>query len=549
MSDQMATKPRPDGLVDPTRQGESKGEDGKQSNEPTVNLGNQRVAGVMFVPSSSRQPLPHRVQDTRRTDILHVSTDDLTRTSHIRNALIEQISEAKHKVLFCSFLFADDEVVRALCDAAERLLGGVYVLTALGKHLRAEVLELDADVDANTAKLQDRAKRHEDHLQRLAHAGVWLRSAEDCHAKFCVVDDEIAVVTSANATQEAYESNPEDGLVLGEPRAAREYGRLFAHVWQYLSTLESTPGARLDVHSLGAPRVPSWRALEGVGHVRPVTTLRRHETSLLGAAIEVIDRANDHLSIATYSFMGMEGHPIGAALGRAIARNVRVDLLVQPRNHVEAQRVSLAWLVGLAPDRVHLHGHRRTHTKSIVADGEVVLRGTGNLESKHGWDNGIEVGVIVEDAGVASAVAAWTGDVMRRATHAALLAPSARELVEAGQPSALAGAWTLRLSPGVSLAHTVNALSRNAVELLEVPGGLVLRCADELLLDVRIHEPSRTLEMLRARSVQGLMGSRSKGWLAASVLRIVSPPTPPRDQDRGPRQQQHQGRGKRGRRR
>ena len=138
---------------------------------------------------------------------------------------------------------------------------------------------------------------------------------------------------------------------------------------------------------------------------------------------------------------------------------------------------------------------------------------------------------------------------MRRATHAALLAPSARELVEAGQPSALAGAWTLRLSPGVSLAQTVNALSRNAVELLDVPGGLVLRCADELLLDVRIHEPSRTLEMLRARSVQGLMGSRSKGWLAASVLRIVSPPTPPRDQDRGPRQQQHQGRGKRGRRR
>lgn len=548
MSNEMVAKPRPDGVVDPAREEESKREDVKPSNDPTVNLGEQRVAGVVFVPSSSGQPLPHRVQDTRRTDILHVSTDDLTRTSHIRNALIEQISEAKQKVLFCSFLFADDEVVRALCDAAERLHGGVYVLTALGKHLRAEVLEPDADVDANTAKLQDRAKRHEEHLQRLAHAGVWLRSAEDCHAKYCVVDDETAIVTSANATQEAYESNPEDGLVLRESRTAREYGRLFAHVWQHLATLESTPGARLDVHSLGAPRVPSWRALKGVGHVRPVTTLRRDEASLLGAAIEVIDRASDHLTIATYSFMGMEGHPIGAALARAIARNVRVDLLVQPRNHIEAQRASLAWLVGLAPDCVRLHGHRRTHTKSIVADGQIVLLWTGNLESKHGWDNGIEVGVIVEDAGVASAVAAWTGDVMKRATHAALHTPSARELVEAGQPSALAGEWTLRLSPGASPAQTVNALSRNAVELLEVPGGLVLRCADELLMDVRVDETSRTLEMLRARPVQGLMGSRSKGWLSASVLRIVTPPAPPRDQDRGPRQQQ-QGRGKKGRRR
>lgn len=549
MSDETVAKPRPDGVVDPTREAESKREDVKPNNESTLNLGEQRVAGVVFVPSPSGQPRPHRVPDTRRTDILHVSTDDLTRTSHIRDALIAQISEAQQKVLFCSFLFADDEVVRTLCDAAERLHGGVYVLTALGKHLRAEVLEPDADVDANTAKLQDRAKRHEEHLQRLAHAGVWLRSAEDCHAKFCVVDDETAIVTSANATQEAYESNPEDGLVLRESRAAREYGRLFAHVWQHLATLESTPGARLDVHSLGTPRVPPWRVLKGAGHIRPVTTLRRDEASLLGAAIEVIDRASDRLSIATYSFMGMEAHPIGAALARATARNVRVDLLVQPRNHIEAQRASLAWLVGLAPERVRLHGHRRTHTKSIVADGQVVLLWTGNLESKHGWDNGIEVGVIVEDVGVASAVEAWTGDVMKRATHAALHAPSARDLVAAGQLSALAGEWTLRLAPGVSPAQTVNALSRNAVELLELPGGLVLRCAEELLLDVRVNETSRVVEMLRARPVQGLMGSRSKGWLATTVLRIVTQPAPPRAPDRGPQQQPHQGRGKKGRRR
>lgn len=549
MSNDKLDKPRPDGVGNPAR-GELNREDVKASDAPTVSLGEQRVAGVVFVPSSSVKPLSYRVQDTGRTDIRHVSTDDLTRTPHIRNLLIEEISEAQQKVLFCSFLFADDEVVHALCDAAERLHGGVYVLTALGKHLRSEVLEPDADIDAYTAKLQDRAKRHEEHLQRLAHAGVWLRSAEDCHAKFCVIDDQTAIVTSANATQEAYESNPEDGLILRESRVAREYGRLFAHVWQHLATLESTPGARLDVHTLGARHVPSWHELKGVGHVRPVTTLRRDEASLLGAAVEVIDRANDRLTIATYSFMGMEGHPIGAAIARAIARDVRVELLVQPRNHIEAQRASLAWLVGLKPEHVHLRGHRRTHTKSIVADDQVVLLWTGNLESQHGWDNGIEVGVLVEDAGVASAVARWTGDVMMRATHTARHTPSARELVEAGQPSALAGEWTLRLASGAPPTQTIDALSRNAVELLEVTGGLVLRCGDELLIEVRVDETSRTLEMFRARSVQGLAGSRSKGWLSASVIRIVTPPTPSRGQDRMPRhQQQHQGRGRKGKRR
>jgi phosphatidylserine/phosphatidylglycerophosphate/cardiolipin synthase-like enzyme len=521
---------------------------------PTVRLGEQRVAGVVFVPAPVVQPRPHRVHETRRADIIHVSTDDLTRTPHIRRALLEQIASANEKVLFCSFLFADEEIVRALCDAAERLRGGVYVLTALGKHLRAEVLEPDSDVDANTVKLQERAARHEDHLQRLAHAGAWLRSAEDCHAKFCVVDDAFVVVTSANATQEAYESNPEDGLVLRDARAAREFGRLFAHVWQHLATLESTPGARLDVHSLMAGRIPAWRTLAGTEQVRPVTTLRRDEASLRDAAIEVIDRAKDHLAVATYSFMGMEEHPVGAAIARAISRNVRVDLLVQPRNHIEAQRKSLAWLVALAPDRVRLHGHRRTHTKSIVADGHTVLLWTGNLESRHGWDNGIEVGVVVNDHGVASAVAGWTADVMARRTHDAMNTPSMRELVAAGQPSALMGEWSLHLPPGAQAPSVVQALSRNPVELLEVQGALVLRCADELLLDARVDDEKRRIDITRTRRAEGLVGARSKGWLSDTVLGVVAAPTPkpaPAAQQR-PQQQQrppHQRRGKKGGRR
>jgi phosphatidylserine/phosphatidylglycerophosphate/cardiolipin synthase-like enzyme len=516
------------------------------NDETTVHLGDQRVAGVVFVPAPATASQPHRLHYTKRDDIVHVSTDDLTRTAHIRRALVEQISEAKQKVLFCSFLFADEEVVRALCEVAERLHGGVYVLTALGKHLRAEVREPDSDVDASTAKLQERAQRHEEHLQRLAHAGVWLRSAEDCHAKFCVVDDRCAIVTSANATQEAYESNPEDGLVLREPRAAHELGRLFAHVWQHLATLESTPGTRLDVHSLPSARAPAWRALFGTANARPVTTLRRDESSLLRAAIDVIDRATDHLAIATYSFMGMEDHPIGAALARAISRNVRVDLLVQPRNHIAAQRASLAWLVGLSPDRVRLHGHRRTHTKSIVADGSMALLWTGNLEARHGWDNGIEVGVVVEDPGVASAVAAWTADVMRRRTHVAMVAPSARDLVEAGQAPALLGEWTLHLPASTQMALAVQVLSRNPVELLETEGGLVLRCADELLVDIRVDDAKRRIDMARTRRVEGLIGARSKGWLSDTVLRVVAAPTPP---PTAHSRQQQQRRGKKGRRR
>jgi phosphatidylserine/phosphatidylglycerophosphate/cardiolipin synthase-like enzyme len=309
----------------------------------------------------------------------------------------------------------------------------VYVLTALDKHLQAQVDE--PDLDETAARFEERRRRHVDHLKRLAECGAWLRSANDCHAKFCVIDDEIAIVTSANSTPEAYESNPEDGLVVRQSAAAYELGRLFAHIWQHLSEHDSTPGTALDVHSLPERSPPTWRSLGRGGGVTPVATMRSYEASLQRTAIEIIDSAQARLAIATYSFIGMETHPIGAALEKAIARGVEVDVLVQPRNHICAQRITCQWFLELAPDHVRLYGHRRTHTKSIIADDRFGLIWTGNLEATHGWNNGIEVGLRIEDAGVASAVARWISDVMRRATHRPVISPSEEDLTRLGVPT------------------------------------------------------------------------------------------------------------------
>lgn len=500
---------------------------------PTIQLDRQRVPGVLFMRDKSPPSgAGYQVQETGREDIVHISTNDLNQSAHIRDQLIAQIRAASRKVLFCSFLFADEDIVQALCEAAERLQGGIYILTALGKHLRAEVLELDDEVDAQTAKQRERAQRHDEHLRRLARAGAWLRSAEDCHAKFCVVDDACAIVTSANSTKEAYEINPEDGLALHQPLAAREFGRLFAHIWQQLTTLESLPGANLDVRSLPARPSLSWRALAGAGDSRAVTTLRKYETSLLDAAVQVIDRARGHLAIATYSFIGMEDHPVGTALQRALARGVGIDLLVQPRNHVEAQRASLAWLLGLAPERVRIHGHRRTHTKSIVADDQAVLLWTGNLDARHGWIDGIEVGVVVEDPGVAAAVGRWTHNVMQRRTDVALNAPSVRQLADAGFPTPLPGDWELWLPPKTATGPLMDSLARHAVELMDAPGQQLLRSADGLMMHIKVDAARRRLDVQRLQqaTVGGNGVARSKGWLAKSTLKICVSPLPPPQQ-------------------
>ncbi|HMV59332.1 MAG TPA: hypothetical protein PKD38_19225 [Nitrospira sp.] len=85
----------------------------------------------------------------------------------------------------------------------------------------------------------------------------------------------------------------------------------------------------------------------------------------------------------------------------------------------------------------------------------------------------------------------------------------------------------------------VDVLSRNPVELLEVNGSQVLRCGNELLLDIRVDEASRRIDVVRTRN-QDRMGSRIKGWLAESVVRVVGSSASSSTQGKYPHKQHSQ---------
>ena len=491
--------------------------------ERTLLLGGQRLEGVYFVPAQpmSRVPRFHR-RATKTKDILHVATDDLTRTPHIRDRIISEIRSAKTKVLFCSFLFADDEVVSCLCKAAEKLRGGVYVLTAMGKDVRPEIHDVDADIGAHDMKLRERALRHEEHLRSLAQAGVWLRGSKDCHAKFCVIDDESVIVTSANATQEAYEANPEDGLVIRRSDVARELGRVFSFIWHDLTTQESKPGERINYHELKSISSHIWKPLAGACDVVAVATIREFEQSLLKGAIDVIDSALKTLSIATYSLIGIQSpHPLGEAIERAVSRGVKIRVLVQPRNHHKGQRDTLQWLLSLGANNVSLYGHKRTHTKSIVADGTTVLLWTGNLEAAHGWHDGIEVGILARGSGVGSVVEGWTTDVMRRATHDCLLRPSVDELCKRLDGWNVTGDWIVNIPNDQSSEKIGDLLERWPVEVVEQNGRKYFRCGPDSLMDIEFIDADKQINLKEIRRVDDRIPLRPIGWLTECRLKIL----------------------------
>jgi phosphatidylserine/phosphatidylglycerophosphate/cardiolipin synthase-like enzyme len=327
-------------------------------------------------------------------------------------------------VLFASFLFSDEAIVRALCAASERLRGGVYVVTALNKHMQADLSEPDAEEEHSIDKRRQREQRHEGLLRQMARAGVWLRSSGDAHAKLCVVDDEVCAVTSANATREAYEINPELALIVRNPGVACDLGRLFARVWLHRSTFDSEPGADLNVKSNAPAKAPDWTPLSTTGDVRVIATLGADERSLLKATLGIIERAERELYIATYSLVAVEEHPVGIALRKAARRGVHIRLVLQPNNQREDQRRACAWLVRGAPDRVLVRGLERTHAKAIVADGARALVWTGNLDGRHGYESGFEVGIASERPMVVEALREYVKDLFERASHEPQLDPT-----------------------------------------------------------------------------------------------------------------------------
>lgn len=485
-----------------------------------VQLGDQALRDTQFVERSAPLPLPPWLVHSTEVDpgaseiAAHVYTDDRVRAPHIRDTILRLIRGARKRVFFSSFLFGDTDIVEALAEAAERLRGGVYVLTALERGLRPDLTGL-GELDRRAEIEQARREQHAQHLRRLARAGVWLRGAE-CHAKFCVVDDEAAVVTSANATPEAYERNPENGLFVLDRDVCRELGRAFAFVFLTAFTHESTPGDELDVRKAGARVLRPWRALRAFPGLTPVATIGPDERSLLERTLEIIDTARDELVIASYSLVAIQDHPVGRALRQALNRGVRVALLLRPRNAHEGQRAACTWLFDNVPaERWCLRGHEFTHVKTIVADRARALVWTGNLDGEKGYESGVELGIDTSLPSLVGEVREYLVRLFGRSRWQGLVRPTVTEV--GGSP--LEGTWRLSVAAKVPLSpdEIARAAQASPSALLETRDGPALRIGRDFVLRFQRDDPGRAL-LVTSASRAAPQGSAVRGYLSGVQL-------------------------------
>jgi hypothetical protein len=206
-----------------------------------IDLSLNRVEGGFFLLNGLRNPQPFE-WPLENGDSFHFVGTYQNSGAPIRDCLIKLIREATHRLFVASFMLGDENVIAELLQAAERLKGGVYVITALDdKSLRKGLSEYE---ESEQSKPEERQKN----FRRLTMGGIYVRGHGECHAKFAVADDQVALVGSANFVTNAFEWTNEANILIRDQLQVRQAARLFTSLWYGGCKWEVPPGQAYTVN-------------------------------------------------------------------------------------------------------------------------------------------------------------------------------------------------------------------------------------------------------------------------------------------------------------
>lgn len=432
----------------------------KTSGLPVLELGARSVPGWYWMLSGQRrQPYLPRV-DAAAGDLRACFSYEKSQPS-IKEQALSLIKGAEEKIFLASFRFVDDDLREALREAAERLKGGVYVVVSIDddRDLRDTIdftasYEQDEEEDwfdeANPTATARDINDYEDkkHYSDLCASGVWVRGHPSFHAKFLVVDDKVALVSSANLESTALADaenrrgrrsgfdavTGESGVVTTRRADAELLGRFFTRLWYAECTWDAPPSEHYQLSSRDT--VPAWFTVGQTppGETGPIWT-GSGDRMILEAIHQICGLAREDLVLATFSTKGLEEHPdlLFDPVHAALDNDVRVRLLIRSRNYLAA-RETVGTLAGWG---VEVYGDDKTHAKCAIADGSHGAIFSANFDADHGIYGGTEMGMRLDGEPVLT-------DVAHFFDHCIACAPQyLKENPVAADCGSLAG-WVLR---------------------------------------------------------------------------------------------------------
>jgi phosphatidylserine/phosphatidylglycerophosphate/cardiolipin synthase-like enzyme len=353
-----------------------------------IDIGSLRIADGFFLASTeSMTPMPLR--GPRGSTVFTRPGIEAS----LRDALYDLVDSATRKLFVCSFLLDDQGLIERLCRKADQLRGSVYVVTAIKDEWLTNAF---ADPDETHLK----PTKHL--IEPLVAAGAQVRGCESAHAKFAVVDDREAIISTANFDQRGLLHTGEAGVRLSSPDEVVRLSRFFSRLWLSRCELEMPhdPSDRFTVRNVKRPSLPPVVPAADANIAGSVIWTDGKEHHIAETIAKTADAAQRELVVCTYDVRGLDrlSDLVVAPIDRAVQRGVRVRLLTRIRNPRRSSREALRRLAAIG---VEIRGDSTNHAKFIIADRKFGALFSANLDAEHGLTSGIEVGVTVstDDAG------------------------------------------------------------------------------------------------------------------------------------------------------
>jgi phosphatidylserine/phosphatidylglycerophosphate/cardiolipin synthase-like enzyme len=217
-----------------------------------IDISHNRVPGGYFLLAGVRSvPFKSAIRSETSEQVLVTYRDS---GAPIRDCLLHMLRSAKRRVFVASFMLGDEEVIREMIAAANRLKGGIYLITALDERSLGRGLR---EYEENEQESPEERRKN---FERLTTAGVYVRGHESCHAKFAVVDDSVALVGSANFVANGFEWTGEANVFLRDADQIRQLNRLFSELWYEGCRWEIPPGITYLVAERSAGSSPTHPA-------------------------------------------------------------------------------------------------------------------------------------------------------------------------------------------------------------------------------------------------------------------------------------------------
>jgi phosphatidylserine/phosphatidylglycerophosphate/cardiolipin synthase-like enzyme/DNA-binding CsgD family transcriptional regulator len=370
-------------------------------------------------PHRARGALGHGMKTSRRSTRSLLVSPRRGEPSTLKDALLWMIRRARHKIFIASFRIGDEELFQALFDAVERLRGSVYVITLVDeKSLARGIDQIEDDAEADEQVLLKQ-------FGPLVERGIYVRGHDRCHAKFVVIDDQIALLSSANLETRAFTTTTEIGVIVEDTGEVNRIARFFSQLW-HDCTWNVAPSEAYTVARRSKSKSPV-RSMPDASTRQCVIWTHDERRHILTALRESVRGARTDLLLASFSLNGMVEQR--ALLLDHVEHFMRqtgasVRLLVRARNHVASHRRDAAAFAALG---VSIFADDVNHAKCVIADRQEAVLFSANFDAQHGLTSGVETGARIVDPLLVDEVAMFFEDLILAAPMRLSVSPSHSE--------------------------------------------------------------------------------------------------------------------------